>query len=198
METATLQDEQLVADILESAFSGETMPNAINHLIGEGPGRHRRLQRLMRYLFLRGFYQGKVWLSPSRQACLLVEFPDQKPGLWPRLRLAWAKAGLALRVIGLRRVPQILRRQRRLRRLRPAAPHIYPLILGVRPEVRGRGEGLRLALAAMKAYRDIDIPIALETTTPENVRYYEAFGFKVTHRTEDLGYPLVCLCKNGA
>jgi ribosomal protein S18 acetylase RimI-like enzyme len=51
--------------------------------------------------------------------------------------------------------------------------------IGVAPEAQGRGVGSALMAAGLSQARAKTLPVFLETATPENVPYYERFGFRI-------------------
>lgn len=68
-----------------------------------------------------------------------------------------------------------------LRRLHPRIRHWYLFVLGVDPELQGRGlGGALLRRLAGEANRD-RVPCYLETDKASSVRLYERHGFRVDH-----------------
>ncbi len=66
--------------------------------------------------------------------------------------------------------------------------YLYILIVGVHPELHGRGFGGRLISAAIEKAEAEKIPVYLETETEGNVKMYEHFGFKVL---QQISLPLI-------
>ncbi len=61
----------------------------------------------------------------------------------------------------------------------PSEPHMYLALLGVDPSAQGNGIG-RLLLQPRLDYCDENgLPVYLETQKPDNLPFYERFGFKV-------------------
>ncbi|MGV9415461.1 GNAT family N-acetyltransferase [Nocardia sp. NPDC003693] len=52
--------------------------------------------------------------------------------------------------------------------------------LGTRADKRGRGYGAQLLESGLRRCREDGLPAHLETSNPENVAFYERFGFEVT------------------
>lgn len=74
-----------------------------------------------------------------------------------------------------------------MEKIHPQEPHWYLAVLGTDPLRQGRGVGGALiSTITDRADRDL-VGCYLESSKPENVPYYERFGFKVTgeHRMED-------------
>lgn len=61
----------------------------------------------------------------------------------------------------------------------PREPHWYLPVLGVDPICQGEGIGSALLLHRITLCDRAGEPMYLETQKPENVPYYERFGFKV-------------------
>ena len=62
----------------------------------------------------------------------------------------------------------------------PTEPHHYLMVVGVDPEVQGKGVG-RALLSPMLATCDRDrLPAYLETATERNLGYYQNLGFAIT------------------
>ena len=61
----------------------------------------------------------------------------------------------------------------------PHEPHWYLVLLGVDPKYQGRGYGGALLQPALERCDNTQTPAYLETQKPENLPFYERFGFKV-------------------
>lgn len=59
-------------------------------------------------------------------------------------------------------------------------PHWYLNILGVRPDRQRQGVGGRLLTQMLERLDRARIPVYLDTVRPENVPYYQRFGFALT------------------
>lgn len=103
------------------------------------------------------------------------------PGDIPRSRRREA-------LISMRCARALVRGRNRIRGLRlldemakqhPAEPHWYLVLLGVDPAFQGAGLGTSLLNHRLAAFDTSHMPTYLETQKPENVPYYERFGFTV-------------------
>lgn len=75
----------------------------------------------------------------------------------------------------------------------PSEPHWYLALLGVEPTHQGQGLG-RLLLEPVLKRCDTEIePAYLETQKPENLPFYERFGFRVLKEVSVPGSPPVWL-----
>lgn len=84
-----------------------------------------------------------------------------------------------IRVFGLRsgRVREV---QEFMKQAHPEEPHWYLAAIGSDPTVRGRGFGQVLMRSRLDRCDAEYCPAYLESSKPENVPYYERFGFTVT------------------
>jgi ribosomal protein S18 acetylase RimI-like enzyme len=102
------------------------------------------------------------------------------PNRWqqtPRAQLAMMPA--LIRVFGFRLVAardtiELLKSRH------PEEPHWYLAIIGSDTTVRGRGFGQTLMRSRLARCDAEHCPVYLESSKPENVPYYERFGFTVT------------------
>lgn len=187
MRIATKEDRLRVIDILSPAFQDNL---SVGHLVGQRPGREGRIGKLMAYAFSECMDFGKVWLNEDRSACAMVSFKDRK-----RFTLAslWRDAGLVLRVIGLRHLASVLKKEAKVERaqrdLLGGRPAYYIWFIGVAPGLQGRGLGgdlLEELLADAAAMGRVPV---LETSNLRNLAFYEKAGL-VQYEKLDVGYPL--------
>jgi GNAT superfamily N-acetyltransferase len=71
----------------------------------------------------------------------------------------------------------------------PAEPHAHLGPIGVCPDAQGRGVGQRLMERYCGAADLVGDAGYLETDRPQNVRFYERFGFAVTKEVRVIGVP---------
>ncbi|PWV44376.1 N-acetyltransferase [Nocardiopsis sp. L17-MgMaSL7] len=94
-----------------------------------------------------------------------------------------------LALVGLARVPEIVRYLGELRASAPEEAHWYLSVLGTAPVARGTGVGSRLLRAGL-AQADADgVPVYLETMNSANIGYYEKYGFRVIRAINDPSFP---------
>lgn len=84
-----------------------------------------------------------------------------------------------IRVFGLRSA-QGHAVQELMKRAHPEEPHWYLAVIGSDPAVRGKGFGQALMRSRLDRCDAEYCPAYLESTKPENVPYYQRFGFAVT------------------
>jgi ribosomal protein S18 acetylase RimI-like enzyme len=102
-----------------------------------------------------------------------------RPGSFPVHPLAFAWLAYGPVTAGPRALVKYMAADRMLRRMHPKAPHHYLFVLGVEPELQGRGLGSRL-LHELCARADREsLPCYLETDKSSSVRLYQRHGFEV-------------------
>jgi predicted N-acetyltransferase YhbS len=67
-----------------------------------------------------------------------------------------------------------------MKEVHPEEPHWYLAIIGSDPNVRGKGYGQALMRSRLDRCDAEHAPAYLESSNPDNVPYYQRFGFEVT------------------
>ena len=67
-----------------------------------------------------------------------------------------------------------------MKKRHPEEPHWYLSVIGTDPAMRGTGLGFALMRSRLDRVDAEHAPAYLESSKPENVPYYERFGFEVT------------------
>ena len=120
--------------------------------------------------------------GPGVGAAALWDPPNQ----WRETRLTeLAMTPAFIRVFGLRSM-RGRAVQEAMRRAHPEEPHWYLAVIGSDPTVRGQGFGQALMRSRLDRCDAEYCPAYLESSKPENVPYYERFGFTVTR---EIGLP---------
>jgi ribosomal protein S18 acetylase RimI-like enzyme len=102
------------------------------------------------------------------------------PNRWqqtPRAQLAMTPSlirAYGFRLVSARAAIEILKR------VHPEEPHWYLAVIGSDPTVRGRGFGHALMRSRLDRVDAEHAPAYLESSNPDNVPYYQRFGFEVT------------------
>jgi GNAT superfamily N-acetyltransferase len=73
--------------------------------------------------------------------------------------------------------------------LDPDEPHLHLGPIGVAPQAQRQGVGTALMRCYLEHLRAENLPGYLETDKPENIEFYEKFGFVVEHEEELIGTP---------
>lgn len=172
---ATSAELRPVAHALARAFHDDPV---MIWLFGEGD--RPRLRRLRSYFgseARRHLRQGGTVLTADGLGGGAFWAP---PGQW---RIPWPAvlraAPMLVRCIGPR-IPRALRGLDQIERVHPRAPHWYLAAIGTDPPQQGKGVGASLLEPVLARCDAEGTGAYLESSKPENVPWYERFGFGVT------------------
>ncbi len=186
MRRATYKDRDKAINILCRSFINILIPNSINFVVKKDGNREKRLMALMSYQFDIAMMYGNVFLSDDEKACIL--YLDKMKFSLKRILL---EIKLVISCIGIENVPRVLKREKLLKAYHPEQKFIHLWLMGALPEEQGKGIGSKLLQESMATYSGE--LIYLETTTPENLKFYKKNGFTIFHETHELDYPLYFL-----
>jgi GNAT superfamily N-acetyltransferase len=103
------------------------------------------------------------------------------PEKWDMPTRSMLPAGFALaRAMGATGIRRFLALMGALKKVHPHEPHWYLAGLGTDPPKQGTGVGTALVQPMLDRCDLEGLPAYLETQKPQNVPYYERFGFRVT------------------
>jgi GNAT superfamily N-acetyltransferase len=183
MRRATVNDRQLVIDILKKSFDDN---KSVNYVVKQDQKRKDRIQGLMEYSFDVCNAFGEVWTSEDLQACALILFPDKKR---TSLKTILWDLKLALSVIGVDRVSAVLRRESMIKSHHPKQPFAYLWFIGVNPSKQNKGIGSAFIKEVIHKCEKQERPIYLETSVERNLPFYKKFGFEI-FQSLNLSYKL--------
>ncbi|MGF1545235.1 MAG: GNAT family N-acetyltransferase [Parvularculaceae bacterium] len=107
-----------------------------------------------------------MWLPPRAAA---------NPSPYALLRFAFS----VLPRVGVDRLRRVAGASATFARAKPRAPHLYLFALGVDSAARGRGFGVGLVRDGLAVADARGWPTYLETSRPENLRFYARLGFSI-------------------
>ena len=124
-----------------------------------------------------------------------VEFADDGPHIAAATLWSPPQQWRSSRMAELRMLPAFLRafgsQYRRgqqldvmMKRHHPEEPHWYLAVIGSDPTYRGEGYGKALMESGLARADAEFAPVYLESSNPDNVPYYERFGFEVVGELE--------------
>jgi GNAT superfamily N-acetyltransferase len=102
------------------------------------------------------------------------------PGQWRPSRLSELRAMPGLLMAFGSALQRGLVVEEMMKEVHPEEPHWYLAIIGSDPNVRGKGYGQALMRSRLDRCDAEHAPAYLESSNPDNVPYYQRFGFEVT------------------
>ncbi|RKS05534.1 acetyltransferase (GNAT) family protein [Nocardiopsis sp. Huas11] len=197
VRTATMNDVPGVARVLGRAFANDPLPRWLF------PDDDTRMARTVR---LSAVVAGFGHIPRADASVVETGGVIRGAALWEPPEGGPEDASFLLRalphlvpLIGLSRIPDLVRYFGELAHSRPEEPHWYLALLGTDPVARGTGVGSRLLRAGL-ARADADgLPVYLETMNSANLGYYERFDFRVVRVLNDARYPSTyCLLRGSS
>jgi GNAT superfamily N-acetyltransferase len=168
-----------IAGALARAFHDDP---AMTWLFGDRAG--PRLRRLVRFMGSEARrhvrHGGLVLTADGHPGAALWDPPGRWRSTWPDVLRAAPKM---LASIGPR-IPRALRGLGLMESSHPRQPHWYLAVLGTDPPQQGRGVGAALLAPVLGRCDAEGIGAYLESSKPENVPWYERFGFRTTGRID--------------
>lgn len=186
MIKARVDDKAVVVDLLTQSFKDN---QSVNYIVRQDNKRVDRIRFLMEYSYEVCSMFGDVWLSDNRKACALVLYPQLKR---TTLKSIWLDIGLIFHSIGLNGIKKALKRETQIKALQPRNEMTYLWFVGVDPAHQYSGIGSKLLTEIINEANLKKLPIYLETSTLQNLPWYQRFGFEVYEQLE-LTYTLFFL-----
>lgn len=148
--------------------------------------RQRSLPWWMAFMVRYGLRYGTVYAASNGQGVAVWTGPERPHPRLRHLLLSGLPAALwRMGTAGCRRLLDINQQWEKFHH-QEATPHWYLMLLGVEPSEQGRGIGGALLEPVLQMANSGGYPCWLETTTEQNVRFYQQRGFQVVARG-DLG-----------
>ena len=172
MKHATLSDKQKAIHIITHTFHENPSVNAV---IGEGGNRDKKIRRLANYAFVKAMNRKGAYLPSNQKGVALCFESTQKGGNLTELiaELQFATS------LPLKKIIQIVKREKYLKQHRLSAPHLYFWFLGVQ---KGGGSAVfEIKNSIFQLADKHQLPIVLETSVLRNKLAYERYGFEVYH-----------------
>ena len=116
-----------------------------------------------------------LWVGDRLAAAALI----LPPGHWPLGPRAWLGRAMGCLTTGPRAIWNFLRVDHRVHAWHLREPHFYLFVLGVEPDLQGRGFGKTLLARLNARAEQARVPCFLETDRQSSVRLYESVGYRV-------------------
>ena len=178
--------KELVVSILIESFESNL---SVNYIAGTNNGKSKRIKSLMEYSFEICRLFGDVYMSDDGFGCALVLYPDKKK---TTLKSIMLDIFLLFKCIGLVNIHKAISREQNIKKIQPKEPMTYLWFLGVNPSSQHLGIGSKLLQEIILDSEGKSLPIYLETSTVNNLSWYERFSFQIYDRLE-LTYSLYFL-----
>lgn len=188
MKRAKYSDKKLVADILCKSFDDN---KSVNYIIKQDKKRALRIKKLMEYSFSVCYLYGDVFLSDSRDACVLLLYPEKKKSTIKSLLL---DIGLIFSSLGFFNLFKAMQREAVIKKVYPATAIYYLWFIGVEPSQQSKGVGSKLLDEVIDKAHSEKRTICLETSALKNIPWYERHGFTI-YKELDFGYKLYCMMR---
>lgn len=181
------RDGEHVAGVLGQAFADDPV---IGWMFNDPDRQRARIEQAFETWCRRIFLpKHAVVMHPAGPAVACWAPPERwRLTVTQQLRLLPSMA----HIFGVTRLPTVLSGMQRMADAHPdARAHWYLGFLGTAPEHQGRGLGTRLLAHGLRRCDLEGTPAYLEASRPENVPFYERFGFTVHHELVLPGGPPV-------
>ena len=175
MIKATYSDKARVVDILSQSF---VESKSIEQAVKQGPKRLQRIRNLMEYSFEVCWHWGEVYLSDNGRGAVLV-LPSHNKGV--SLKALWLDLKVVIQAIGVKRVIQVMKKERYLKKMRFQTPYLYVWSMAVIPGFRGQGAFMDLKEGIFQMADERNVPVYVETSGERQKKVYVRFGFEVYH-----------------
>jgi hypothetical protein len=180
MRVATKSDRKRVIEIIFKAYKDN--PRFLS-MIKPGTDEQfkKRLKWLSEFLFDTIEPLKSVFITSLGDGiCMVYKNTDRKETLY-----TWyLQIKMAIRVIGIFRGLEILKREGMVKKLRPAGEYLYFWVLAVDPDKKGFLDMQEIRDEVYARADKINLPIVAETTVKKNRVMYLRYGFKEYNQLE--------------
>lgn len=175
---ATRSDVPALSRTLGRAFYDDPV---MAWMLPDADQRRRKLHKLFASLTRHHHLaRGGVEVAPDGTSGIGAAALWDPPGAWKQTRAEELRAMPGLAWTFGRSLTRGLAASELMKDAHPEEPHWYLAIIGSDPDVRGRGFGNVLMRSRLERCDAEYAPAYLESSNPDNVPYYERFGFEVT------------------
>ena len=160
-------------EVLSKAFDQN---KSVNYVIKQDKRRLTRIKNLINYSYTNALKYGKIF-SIDGKAYALVTLPHTcKTNVLAVLRLIFSSLGIA-------NVKRTLYFKSQIKKHYPKA-FVYVDFIGVDPQSQGQGYGSLLLKEISEYASEFELPIYLETSTLQNIDFYQKNGFEMYGQLE--------------
>ncbi|MGH3643246.1 MAG: GNAT family N-acetyltransferase [Mycobacterium sp.] len=175
---ATHADVRALSKTLGRAFFDDPV---MCWMLPDADARRRKLHKLFEALTRHHHLaRGGVEVAPDDGGGIGGAALWDPPGQWRQTRGEELRAMPGLLVAFGRSLRRGLVVENMMKALHPEEPHWYLAVIGSDPDVRGKGFGQVLMRSRLDRCDAEHAPAYLESSNPDNVPYYQRFGFEAT------------------
>lgn len=183
------EDKNTIISLLTEAFKDNL---SVSYIVKQDKYKLKRIQALMDYSFEVCFLYGDIYLSEDHCACGMILFPQHRK---MTLFTVWLDIVLIFKATTMGGIFKALKREKQIKKIQPKRDMLYLWFIGVDTTKHHRGYGSSLLTSILEIADNLNLPAFLETSTLENLPWYEHFGFEIYDKL-DLGYTLFFLKKD--
>ena len=165
-------------DILAESFAEN---KSVQWFLKDGCMSKKRLREFCRYCLSMAMYEQGAYFSNDLNGVLLFTYYNEKP------KFSLAKFLTTIRFVlkgsGIRRIPMILKRQKKLQQVRKSEPHLYISLIASNLK-GGNMTVIELKQSIFELSEKTGIPIYAETSLITNLKVYQRYGFSCYNQIE--------------
>ncbi|MEU2134084.1 GNAT family N-acetyltransferase [Streptomyces sp. NPDC018352] len=169
-ETATVDDAEEIGRMLASAFDDDPM---MRWFFPEDSSRKEGMARYFATIFARQYVRHGVCERTGAAAAFWVSPEGQEKAVPDAETVQELESILGDRASLFRAAVAGAAEQG------PKEPHWYLAVVGADPAARGQGHGAALLRSGLAKADAAGLPVYLESSKPDNLPFYEHFGFTV-------------------
>jgi len=170
MKNAKRDDIPILINILTPPFSTNL---SVNRCVKQDDKRLQRIKNQIRYISKISIRNNLAFVNTTKTAVMLCNLSNgRKANILDDLYFIFKVSGLKL---GL----QLLKREKLLKQLHPKTNYCHLWFIGVKNEAQGNGIGTKMISYLKQKCQEKSLPIYLETSNPDNLKFYEKNGFKL-------------------
>ena len=172
MIQAQKKDIRLIQDILTPSFEDN---KSVNRSVKQDHKRLERIRNQIKYASKISIANEMAFLNDDKTCAVLCNPLDGvKASVLDDLFYIRKVSGVKL---GL----QLMKREKLIKQFHPIRPFCHLWYLGVLPDCQGKGIGGKMLREIQQYGIEKTIPIYLETSNEQNLRFYESHGFEKYH-----------------
>jgi hypothetical protein len=174
MRKATKEDRERAIDILYKAYKDNP---TFTWVVKESKPQQfeERVKYLCGFLFDSILLIGGVYMTSFNDGiCMIYNSKAKKSFI-----SSWIlQIGLALKVVGISRSLEIMKRESHIEKLRPQGEYLYFWVLAADPDVKGYQDMAEIRDETFEMSKNLNLPIYAETTVERNINMYKRYGFE--------------------